>query len=236
MNEATPLCRPNGRGRNEGPSLFALDRAVLRPYSRSDRLMATTLEVIQTRMKKLQAQAHPLATKKTAAAMKTIHELMEKHGPTSADISGHAGGKQDAKKADVKAVGNTRVAAAKYRDPKSGATWSGHGRAPQWIATAINRDRFLIDADTATANPASAKRRSWQEPMSVARSRRLSRPEIGSDVVRPRSSAGVAGWCQGALPVRLLGARRAPLPQTNTVQLRQNNQANLSVPKAMTDQ
>jgi hypothetical protein len=173
--------------------------------------------------------------------MKTIHELMEKHSLMSADISGHAGGKQDAKKVDAKAVGNTRVAAAKYRDPKSGATWSRHGRAPQWIATAINRDRFLIDADTATANPASAKRRSWQEPMSVARSRRLSGPKIGSDVVWPR--AWLAGakdrtkfWIDGALPVRLLEARRAPLLQTNTVQLRQNNQANLAVPKAMTDQ
>ncbi|WP_279608803.1 H-NS family nucleoid-associated regulatory protein [Burkholderia anthina] len=33
---------------------------------------------------------------------------------------------------------------AKYRDPKSGATWSGKGRAPSWIAKSRNRDRFLI--------------------------------------------------------------------------------------------
>jgi DNA-binding protein H-NS len=32
----------------------------------------------------------------------------------------------------------------KYRDPKSGAEWTGRGRAPKWIATARNRDRFLI--------------------------------------------------------------------------------------------
>ncbi|MDF0506486.1 H-NS histone family protein [Burkholderia cenocepacia] len=35
--------------------------------------------------------------------------------------------------------------APKYRDPKSGATWSGRGKAPQWIAKAKNRDRFLIE-------------------------------------------------------------------------------------------
>lgn len=35
---------------------------------------------------------------------------------------------------------------AKYRDPKSGATWSGMGRAPSWIANARSRDRFLIEA------------------------------------------------------------------------------------------
>ncbi|WP_080417841.1 H-NS histone family protein [Burkholderia ubonensis] len=31
----------------------------------------------------------------------------------------------------------------KYRDPKTGATWSGRGRAPAWLADK-NRDRFLI--------------------------------------------------------------------------------------------
>jgi DNA-binding protein H-NS len=31
-----------------------------------------------------------------------------------------------------------------YRDPQTGATWSGRGRAPNWIGE--NRDEFLIDA------------------------------------------------------------------------------------------
>ncbi|HDR9090083.1 H-NS histone [Burkholderia vietnamiensis] len=45
-----------------------------------------------------------------------------------------------------RAAGSTaRVPIApKYRDPKTGATWSGRGKAPQWIAGAKNRDRFLI--------------------------------------------------------------------------------------------
>ncbi|AOY94623.1 DNA-binding protein [Cupriavidus sp. USMAA2-4] len=30
----------------------------------------------------------------------------------------------------------------KYRDPKTGATWSGRGRAPAWLGK--NRARFLI--------------------------------------------------------------------------------------------
>jgi DNA-binding protein H-NS len=34
--------------------------------------------------------------------------------------------------------------APKYRDPKTGATWSGRGKAPLWISGAKNRDRFLI--------------------------------------------------------------------------------------------
>jgi DNA-binding protein H-NS len=33
--------------------------------------------------------------------------------------------------------------AAKYRDPQSGATWSGRGRAPRWMADQ-DREKFLI--------------------------------------------------------------------------------------------
>ncbi|MGZ2744496.1 H-NS histone family protein [Burkholderia stagnalis] len=34
-------------------------------------------------------------------------------------------------------------AIAKYRDPASGAVWSGRGRTPRWIA-GQDRERFLI--------------------------------------------------------------------------------------------
>jgi DNA-binding protein H-NS len=118
--------------------------------------MATTLDAIQAKMKKLQAQADALMTKETAKVLKTIHELMAKHGLTAADIDGHVGGKRRAKKPGVNTVGKKSTVAAKYRNPKTGATWTGHGRAPQWIASAKNRDRFLVDGSAATEKPASA--------------------------------------------------------------------------------
>lgn len=37
---------------------------------------------------------------------------------------------------------------AKYRNPSTGQTWTGHGRAPRWIneaeAAGTSRERFLI--------------------------------------------------------------------------------------------
>jgi DNA-binding protein H-NS len=33
---------------------------------------------------------------------------------------------------------------AKYRNPKTGETWSGRGRSPAWLA-GKNRERFLIE-------------------------------------------------------------------------------------------
>ncbi|MGD7248155.1 H-NS family nucleoid-associated regulatory protein, partial [Ralstonia pseudosolanacearum] len=38
--------------------------------------------------------------------------------------------------------GPKAVPVPKYRDPKTGATWTGRGRAPAWIGK--NRDKYLI--------------------------------------------------------------------------------------------
>ncbi|MFP3559554.1 H-NS family nucleoid-associated regulatory protein, partial [Paraburkholderia sp. SIMBA_049] len=65
-----------------------------------------------------------------------------------------------------KAVGATAVTGQpkgpqppKYRDPKSGATWSGRGPAPAWLSSAKDRTKFLIDgaSTAADAKPAVTK-------------------------------------------------------------------------------
>jgi hypothetical protein len=43
-----------------------------------------------------------------------------------------------------------------YQDPKSGATWSGRGRAPAWIAKAKDRSKLLIAGGAEVAVAASA--------------------------------------------------------------------------------
>ncbi|MFM0609467.1 H-NS family nucleoid-associated regulatory protein [Paraburkholderia sediminicola] len=115
--------------------------------------MATTLEAVQAKMKKLQAQADALIAKQSSGVIDKIRELMAKHGLTTADIDAHSDGKRRAAKAVIKTMNKGSAAAVKYRDPKSGATWTGHGRAPSWIAAAKNRDKFLVDGSTATAKP-----------------------------------------------------------------------------------
>ena len=44
-----------------------------------------------------------------------------------------------------------------FRDPKSGATWSGHGRASGWLAGASDRSKFLIAKAAEPAATAKAK-------------------------------------------------------------------------------
>ncbi|SAL71665.1 histone family protein nucleoid-structuring protein H-NS [Caballeronia arvi] len=117
----------------------------------------TTLERIQARVKKLQAQAETLIAKQVQAAVDQIRELMLKHGLTTADIEAKAKAKGDAKTIGTAVVGRSVKASpakgklpAKYLNPKTGETWSGHARPPAWIKDVKDRTKFLID-DSAVA-------------------------------------------------------------------------------------
>jgi DNA-binding protein H-NS len=123
------------------------------------------LESIQARLKKLQAQADVLIAKKAQAAVDQIRQLMLKHGLTTKDIEAKAKAKREAKATLGHASnGKARAVVAKgklppkYRDPKTGAVWSGHARAPSWIANAKDRSKFLIDGSGAAANAGVARK------------------------------------------------------------------------------
>lgn len=115
-----------------------------------------TLGNIQAKIAKLQAQAEALVRKESSGALEKIHGLMQKHGITTADIESFIGGKKRGRKSAGTAAPKQRAAAVKYRDPKTGATWTGHGRAPAWIAAAKDRTKFLVEATPAkSSRPAS---------------------------------------------------------------------------------
>ncbi|SAL53258.1 histone family protein nucleoid-structuring protein H-NS [Caballeronia peredens] len=120
----------------------------------------TTLENIQARVKKLQAQAEALLAKNAQSAVDQIRKLMLKHGLTTADIEAKAKAKRDAKASGRTAAsrGLKTLAAtkgklpAKYLNPKTGETWSGHARPPAWIKDVKDRTKFLLDgAGTASS-------------------------------------------------------------------------------------
>ena len=56
--------------------------------------------------------------------------------------------KAASKKPASKTSSRSGAGVAKYRDPKSGRTWTGFGRAPDWLASAKNREAFLIDVSS----------------------------------------------------------------------------------------
>jgi len=81
---------------------------------------------------------------------------MHGSGVTMADIEAHLGGKKRGPKSGKKTAAVAAVVPAKYMDLKTGATWSGRGRAPAWIANAKNRTHLLIDGKAATASCSAA--------------------------------------------------------------------------------
>ncbi|PLZ02459.1 histidine biosynthesis protein [Burkholderia sp. WAC0059] len=114
-----------------------------------------TLEAIHMKIKKLQAQAEAIAIREATHALDRIRDIVEKHGLSIADIEAHLNGRKGRVKS-VKGTGNKSVKVngskgklpPKYRDPKTGATWSGRARPPAWIANVRDRSKFLI-ADVA---------------------------------------------------------------------------------------
>ncbi|MPW23898.1 DNA-binding protein H-NS [Paraburkholderia piptadeniae] len=114
----------------------------------------TTLEKVQAQIAKLQARAEALAVQQSSGVIAKIRDIMQKHGLTTADIEAHIGGsKKRGRKPGVKVAAKSSVSVAKYRDPKSGATWTGHGRAPTWIANAKDRSKFAIDGASGSPVP-----------------------------------------------------------------------------------
>ncbi|WP_321934143.1 MULTISPECIES: H-NS family nucleoid-associated regulatory protein [unclassified Paraburkholderia] len=114
-----------------------------------------TLQSIQARIAKLQAQAESLATTKSTAVLEKIRGLMDKHAVTLAEIEAFVG-KRRGRKPGKAVTAKQGSSAAKYLDPKTGATWTGHGRAPAWIAKAKDRSKFLV-ADAAPKSAAAVK-------------------------------------------------------------------------------
>jgi DNA-binding protein H-NS len=161
----------------------------------AERIVAT-LEKVQTQIAKLQAQADALIKKQSSAVIGKIRDLMEKHGLTVADIDTHAGGKRHGRKPGSKAAVSTTTL-AKYRDPKTGATWTGHGRAPAWIAGAKDRTKFLTDGSVAQAAAAV--------PKTTSKTGNYVRGPQAAKYRDPKSDATWSG--RGRAPAWLAGAK-----------------------------
>ncbi|WDD90320.1 H-NS histone family protein (plasmid) [Burkholderia sp. FERM BP-3421] len=99
-----------------------------------------TLSDVKAQIEALEAEAEALRAAEIKEVIADVRAKVAAYGLTERDVFGRqrAGGTQEGRKA-------TTPSAPKYRDPKSGATWSGKGRAPGWIAAAKNRTRFLIN-------------------------------------------------------------------------------------------
>jgi DNA-binding protein H-NS len=104
--------------------------------------MATYHE-LKAQLADLARQAEEAKALEIQAVIDDIRVKVAEYGLTEKDIFGRRR-RAHAKKAFI--------GMPKYRDPKTGAEWTGHGRAPAWIKAVKDRTNFLI-AGSASAAP-----------------------------------------------------------------------------------
>ena len=90
---------------------------------------------LQAEIKALQVQAEKARQAELANVIMEIKAKIQEYGITGADLF-------PSEKKPGKAATTVRP---KFRNPETGETWTGRGKAPKWIE-GKNRAEFLIDS------------------------------------------------------------------------------------------
>ena len=81
------------------------------------------LENLVAQREEIEAQIAQIRVTEHANALATVRNLIRLHGLQVTDVFERKGATKPA----------ARKVAPKYRDPASGSTWTGRGRAPLWF-------------------------------------------------------------------------------------------------------
>lgn len=98
-----------------------------------------TLETILAQIEQLRAEAEAIRQKERPEVIAHLKELIHLYEIPDAHLSVAAAGgriKQSERKSALPPL---------YKDPASGATWTGRGPAPSWIRDASDRSAFSIN-------------------------------------------------------------------------------------------
>ena len=95
----------------------------------------TTLAELIKQKEALDSQIANTRQAELSDAISKVKALVAEHGLTQKDVFGSSKGAK-------KSSSRSKVA-AKYRDPSSGQTWSGRGKAPKWI-DGQDRSKFSV--------------------------------------------------------------------------------------------
>ncbi|MBV7544523.1 H-NS family nucleoid-associated regulatory protein [Acidovorax sp. sic0104] len=102
--------------------------------------MTTSYKELLKQREALEQQINEARRSELSSAVAQVRSLVAEYGLTAQDVfpSGRGAGKGGARSSTA----GTKVA-PKYRNPATGETWTGRGKAPKWIQNE-NRDKFAI--------------------------------------------------------------------------------------------
>jgi DNA-binding protein H-NS len=134
----------------------------------------------------LARQAEEEKAVEVQAVIDDIRAKVAEYGLTEKDIFGRL------RRAQAK---RAVAGVPQYRDPKTGAEWTGHGRAPAWIKDAKDRIKFLIAGSarravkhtsrTATGKGAATKKAAAKQGAKNRPARRARRLSAGDETTCP---------------------------------------------------
>jgi len=103
--------------------------------------MATYKELLAEK-EALESKLEQMRAVERGAAVDRIQQLMSEYELTVDDIVGKRRRGRPAGSKNSAVAKEKSSLPPKYMNPKTGASWSGRGRAPSWLGK--NRTRFLI--------------------------------------------------------------------------------------------
>ena len=101
----------------------------------NENMEMTTLKEIDAQLAALKTQREEIRKNELKTAVDKVRSLVAEYGLSESDVFPPARGARSAN-AGAKL-------APKYRDPATGATWTGRGKAPKWI-DGQEREKFAI--------------------------------------------------------------------------------------------
>lgn len=150
----------------------------------------TTLAAINKKIEQLKKQADAILQAGRREAIAKARDLIEKFELTADDLGlGKKVGRGRASAAG-KAARPATVGTPKYRDPATGKTWTGVGRAPAWIASAKDRSKFLVDSGDGTASEADAAPPKGRAKSKASAAVSVKAPKANSPVRTTKAAAG----------------------------------------------
>lgn len=109
-------------------------------------------ETLLRQQAQIEAEIQAQQASQRSGVVSQIRALMAQHGITADDLTTQKPLRAASAATKPPKDGVNKVA-AKYRDPATGATWTGRGLKPRWLVTAIEQgrtqDEFLIENQAA---------------------------------------------------------------------------------------
>ena len=162
--------------------------------------MATSYKELQANIAKMQEQAKAARARELKTAIAQVKDIIKTYDLTASDVGLTAAVKLPAKKKP------NIPKAAKYRNPATGATWTGHGKPPNWIKQSQQpRESFLISATNSAPAPTTPETSAAPAtpPQAQASAKKVAAPK--KTAVKKGATAG-----KKAAPAKKATAKKAP--------------------------